>query len=91
MVGVTTEPAEPVPPLDLDRADLVHVVLGEIPEHLHKVVGTLLELPPDHEVTHGIEVRDLVVPICAGRLDPDVVWRALVALDLVRPGFTDGP
>ena len=85
---MTVEQDEVCPP-DPDRADLVHVVLGEIPAHLHKVIGVLLELPPDHEVTHGIEVRDLVVPICAGRLDPDAVWRALVALDLVRPVIKD--
>lgn len=74
-----------------DRGELVHYVLSEVPETHRPVVAALLDLPGDHEVIPGITVGDLVVRLCAGHIPPDPVWRALVALDLVRPGLADSP
>lgn len=74
-----------------DRGELVHYVLSEMPETHRPVVAALLDLPNDHEVTHGITVADLVMALVTKRIEPEPVWRALVALDLVRPGLTDSP
>ena len=82
---------EPVPPLDPDRGDLVHTLLGEIPESQREVVAALLELPNEYEVTHGITVADLVIALVTERIEPAPVMRALVALDLVRPGLGGAP
>lgn len=45
MARTDQPPDEPVPPLDPDRGDLVHTLLGEIPETHREVVAALLELP----------------------------------------------
>ena len=78
---------EPVPPLDPDRADLVHVLLSEIPESQREVVAALLELPNEYEVIPGIAVADLVIALVTGRMTPEPTLRALVGLGLVRPGL----
>jgi hypothetical protein len=74
-----------------DRGELVHYVLSEIPETHRPVVAALLELPVDYDVAYGITVNDLVMALVTKRIEPEPVWRALVALDLVRPGLGDAP